>query len=261
MLITKLTAHHSPHNEGNIIPELTHPGGIDRLHRFNHCCKGFASLRDQGYVSDALVNCIPGLLRMDELLTLAKTKNLSVATAKELLSYIWYNFRTLTQTNEMRHTEFEDCVRHAIVIYAYAKIFADPAGEISWLAEPIKDQLLRVDIERLLHECPEAMLWICLVIGPFAKGETRNWFFDLLMQARQVLSAHDLQEALLDYAENQFLWTRAFDEGAEQFWDDTTWYRDGEIKYGLATPKNSRSPPNDISPPTQCWGRSPLSRG
>ncbi|KAI9719492.1 MAG: hypothetical protein M1828_006199 [Chrysothrix sp. TS-e1954] len=211
------------HNEGSIMPDFTIPSGINKLDRYATLPPaGFHTLGEKGYISDGLVKCIPNILRMDDLLILAKTNNLSVASAKELLSFIWYNVRSLRQSRTGRLTDLEDCVRQAIVMYLYANIFADPAGEIAWLAEPVKEQMLLVDIDRLIVDCPQAVLWICLVVGPFAKGASRDYFASLLTQARGALVIGSCQEALQQYAAQQFLWTRSLDYEAEQLWHDTT---------------------------------------
>lgn len=227
-------------NEGNILPETRNPPAhmLPTLDMENHInSSSLVGLQLAGYLSSDLILFLPYLLAMQAEIP-NKAGQLSVRTAKDLLTYIWYNARTLTSLEDFGVSRLEQCVQRGCVIFYYACLWRNPRDGVGWLVGSMQSNLTPSDLSWLMREYPEVLMWLTLLAGHFATDFARDWWLDLLVSVRQ--SAHiDSFEKAREILEEKLLWTRWLDQAAESFWNEAT-----SIMKGLRLPwEKSASPP------------------
>ena len=80
--------------------------------------------------------------------------------------------------------------------------------------------LIPLDLSAVWDACPQALLWISLALGPLAHGYARQWFRELLQQARRaafISTAKDAMALLTD----RFVMAHSLAWAAEEFWAES----------------------------------------
>lgn len=77
--------------------------------------------------------------------------------------------------------------------------------------------LVKSDLDPIWINCPQALLWIALTIGPLAQGRAREWFRGLLKQVHQATSIWTAEEAVAVLT-GRFVIAPSLISGAELFW-------------------------------------------
>ena len=181
----------------------------------------FVVLQAGGYISSDLVYFLPHLLAMQAAIP-QKAGQLSIAQAKDLLTYIWFNARTLTSLEDFSLSRLEQCIQHGCMIFYYACLWRNPSDGVGWLAGSMQSNITTsTDLTWLMQEHPEVILWFCLMAGHFAKDFARNWWLDLLVSVRHQLQVNTFHAAR-STLEEKLLWTRWLDQVAEGFWDEAS---------------------------------------
>lgn len=212
-----------PSNEGNILPETRTPPehNLPTADMEEQISKSsLMGLQLVGSVSSDLVLFLPHLLAMQAIIP-DKAGQLSISSAKDLLTYIWFNSRTLTSLEDLAISRLESCVHHACVIIYYASLWRNPGSGVGWLVGSIQANITTTDLAWLMDEYAEVLLWFCLVGGHFAKDFAREWWLDLLVSVRHAMHVGSFEEAR-QTMEEKLLWTRWLDQAAEAFWNETT---------------------------------------
>lgn len=82
------------------------------------------------------------------------------------------------------------------------------------------DSLQRCDIESVLKRAPRLMMWIALMCGMLASGESAFWFADLMLLAKSYTRVKTFQGAINQIQD--FVWKVSWNVPALRFWDVAT---------------------------------------
>lgn len=180
----------------------------------------FAELQYEGLLSTELVLFIPHLLAMQAAIP-AEAGQLDFFNAKQLLTYIWYNARTLTSFEDIAVSRLEQCVRQTLVIFYYSCLWRNASDGVGWMYGPMQTHVASANLAWLMQSHPEMLLWFCLMAGHFARDFSREWWLDLLVSVRHQTNIKTFVEAR-STLESKLLWTQWLDDPAERFWNETS---------------------------------------
>ena len=113
----------------------------------------------------------------------ARRSSLSHQDLVDLMAGICCGGQRLASISPQTLSPLEDCIRMTTLVHYFADVVPFEDGDeprIIHLTDAVQAQLLTIDLEVLLEEWPEVILWIAIVVGVFAKTETRIYFQDLL---------------------------------------------------------------------------------
>ena len=113
----------------------------------------------------------------------ARRSSLSHQDLVELMAGICCGGQRLASINPQSLSPLEDCIRMTTLVHYFADVVPFEEGDeprIAHLTDGVQAQLSAIDLEVLLQEWPEVMLWIKIVVGIIAKAETWMFFQDLL---------------------------------------------------------------------------------
>ena len=212
-----------PSNEGSILPETRNPpeGKLPTTKMEEHISRNtLMSLHLAGFISSDLMLFLPHLLAMQSMIP-EKTGQLSTPMAKDLLTYILYNGRTLTSLEDVALSNLETCVQHACIIFYYACVWRNPEAGVGWLVGSMQSDIVKAGLTRLIDEYSEVLLWFTLLAGHFARSLARDWWIDILVSVRHAAHLDSYEEARRTM-EGRLLWTRWLDEAARGFWNETS---------------------------------------
>ncbi|KAL9054070.1 MAG: hypothetical protein Q9162_004399 [Coniocarpon cinnabarinum] len=180
----------------------------------------FAQLHLDGHLSTELFDLLPHLLSMQSLIP-QESGQLDLETAKDLLTYIWYNARTLKSKESLAASRVEHCARHTLTIIYYASLWRNVVDGAGWLVGSMQSSVIPGDIAWLIEDHPELLLWCCMTGGHFAKDFSRDWWIDLLVSVRHTMGITSFAAAR-KVVEDKLIWTQWLDQRAECFWNETS---------------------------------------
>ena len=179
------------------------------------------SARDDGLVPPRLIDLLPYLQGLEELVSQAKTKRLGLSEAQELLLYIWMNASNLRYLEDYCKSPIQRCARYALTAYWYGNTFRNAKMGVGCLARDLRLQLREENYRSLIEEHPYFIMWLVMTLGPLGDSKEYDWCLDLLMEVWKIVEPRPFMETVADL-ERRFLWTRELDPLAVQFWDEAS---------------------------------------
>ena len=140
---------------------------------------GFAELREAHFISQKLLAAIDTVCAVTALSRQARKNQLSLPQTQLFIKGLWYCGCQLFTMRNYGSTELESCCRLGVVLYTYVDVqpFDNERDDLAvQLACLIHLRLLELDTSFLLTIIPEFCLWISLLAGTFAEGESSIWF-------------------------------------------------------------------------------------
>ena len=134
-------------------------------------------------LSPALNIAIQRMTALSLLARRARCCSLSYQELVELMAGICCGGQRLASIRPKSLSPLEDSIRMTTLVHFFADVVPYEDGDeprIAHLTDSVQGKLSFIDHESLLDDWPEALLWISIVVGVFAKGNTWAFFQDLL---------------------------------------------------------------------------------
>jgi hypothetical protein len=200
------------HNESN-------PSELARLPDANR----FNELHSAGLMSRSMLEAIPDLIRLAKLVGQARARALTVEDAKELLRLKWgcsSALHHLTPTDGFDRTAFERILVPVLQLVLTLCINSSMTAVPEYYCPAITQRLAKVDLTPIVQTSPEALLWICLVLGTCSVNSGVLQYEDFVDATTALvagqLNVMDPEEALA--LARQFIWASHLDAAAVKFW-------------------------------------------
>ena len=140
-------------------------------------------LQNKRTLSPALCKAVGRIAALSLLARRARHSSLSHQELADLMAGICCGGQRLASINPLSLSPLEDCIRMTTLIHFFADIVPfEEADEppITYLTESVQARLSSIDLEVLLREWPERLLWISIIVGVFAQAGTWTFFQNLL---------------------------------------------------------------------------------
>ena len=176
---------------------------------------GFYGLIDMNILSQSMSDFVGQVLEWNKIGELARADRLSAAGAA---SHAWIDGSSRLEAK----TQFDTACMYAMRLCLYLSAWLDwnhSCSAVRSMLSAVHDGLQNSDIQMFLLQCPDALLWMAMLAGPYAEGDQRPFFEGLMMKARDASGMHEFDHALALVSE-KYLWTPTMTPAAETFfWD------------------------------------------
>ena len=186
-------------------------------------------------LSPALCVAIRRITALSLLARRARQSSLSHQELAELMAGICCGGQRLASVCPHALSLLEDCIRMTTLIHFFADVVPFDSGDeppITHFTDSVQSKLSSMDLDVLLYEWPEAALWISIVAGVFAKGETWIYFQDLLRLTCGRLKTMKWDGIISVIDEFQPMSSEPFLECCEAFWLSSRALRSVRIELG-----------------------------
>ena len=187
-------------------------------------CAGISiiTIYEQGILPFTLCEAVSIIADLQILLKEASTSHVTKTAAAELVRHIWYGSCTLHNAQSRCLTPLEKTCRYVLMIHFYLQLFAAPPVLIGWMMGPLIRQLrlLLLDLDHLLVQCPEFVLWLVLTAGSFARGEMRTRMSQVLITLQQRHNYGSYTDATGGCCRT-IQWVQYIEEAALDFWTES----------------------------------------
>lgn len=174
----------------------------------------------QGLLTEQMKSFIEPAMIWSELAERARRDKLSAAIGA---THAWIDEGEFSLAN-MSHP-LDTAVFTAVRLCFYLSSWLDwqhSCFAVRQLASAVHMALQHTDLEHHLINCPDAIMWLCLMAGPLCEGATRAWFSTLLARAIAVLNGAPMGfQGKIDFFTQYFIWSATITNVAHDFWDET----------------------------------------
>ena len=185
--------------------------------------------------SSTLCIAIQRITALSLLARRARQSLLSHQELAELMAGICCGGQRLASVNPDNLSFLEDCIRMTTLIHFFADVVPFDRGDeppITHLTDSVQSKLLSINLDFLLNDWPEVLLWISIVVGAFAKGETWTFFQDLLRLTCGRLKILKWNGIISVIDEFQPISSKPFLECCEAFWLSSLALKSVQIELG-----------------------------
>lgn len=121
-------------------------------------------------------------------------------------------------------TAFVLTIRMCLHSIVHSNMDFDDAGT-EWMISSLLQVLTSTNLEDVRTRCPESLLWIALVAGPYTLGARRHWF-GRMARYTQAESFILTQEEATGVLKHRFLLPEPMTLSAEEFWVEAMTHTD-----------------------------------
>lgn len=181
--------------------------------------EGFRDLVRQGLLSTKMNSFIEPAMIWSTLAERARRDKLSAAIGA---THAWIDEGEFSLAN-MEHP-LNTAVYTATRLCFYLSSWLDwqhTCFAVRRLADAVYTALLETDVDMLLIQAPQLVIWLCLMAGPLCEGPNRFWFLALLDKAKRALNLDMLDfQGRIELFTHTFVWSATMTPLAQNFWDE-----------------------------------------
>lgn len=185
------------------------------VHRVENTGLGFYGLIEMNVLSVSMTDFVSQSLEWNKIGEMARADRLSAAAGA---SHAWID----GSSSFVAKTPFDNACMFAMRLCLYLSAWLDwnhSCSAVRMMLGVVHDGLQKSDIQMYLLQCPDTLLWMAMLAGPYTEGDQRAFFESLMMKARDASGMHEFESALALVSE-KYLWTPTMTPAAESFfWD------------------------------------------
>lgn len=182
--------------------------------------EGFRNLVRQGILSDHMNSFIEPAMIWSTLAERARRDKLSAAIGA---THAWIDEGEFSLAN-MSHP-VDTAVFTAVRLCFYLSSWLDwqhNCSAVRRLAQAVCTAVKETDIDYLLLQSPNVVIWLCLMAGPLCEGDTRFYFANLLDRATVLLGLDRLDfQGRIELYTHTFVWSATMTPMAQNFWNES----------------------------------------